>query len=69
MYSPRWLFFYPGLALMGIGMVLSFLLLLGPLHIGSLVFDVHTLLYAAIAVMLGFQCVAFAVFTKVLSIS
>jgi glycosyltransferase involved in cell wall biosynthesis len=69
MYSPRWLFFYPGLTLMGIGMVLSLLLLLGPLHIGSLVFDVHTLLYAAIAVMLGFQCVAFAVFTKVFAIS
>ena len=69
MYSPRWLFFYPGLALMGIGAVLSCLLLFGPLHIGTVVFDVHTLLYAAMAVMLGFQCVAFAVFTKVFAIS
>jgi glycosyltransferase involved in cell wall biosynthesis len=69
MYSPRWLFFYPGLALMGIGTVLSCLLLFGPLHIGTVVFDVHTLLYAAIAVILGFQCAAFAVFTKVFAIS
>jgi glycosyltransferase involved in cell wall biosynthesis len=69
MYSPRWLFFYPGLALMAIGAVLFCLLLFGPLHIGTVVFDVHTLLYAAMAVMLGFQCVAFAVFTKVFAIS
>ena len=69
MYSPRWLFFYPGLALMGIGTVVSVLLLFGPLHIGTVVFDVHTLLYAAIAVILGFQCVAFAVFTKIFAIS
>jgi glycosyltransferase involved in cell wall biosynthesis len=68
MYSPRWLFFYPGLALMGIGTVVSVLLLFGPLHFGTVVFDVHTLLYAAIAVILGFQCVAFAVFTKVFAI-
>jgi glycosyltransferase involved in cell wall biosynthesis len=68
MYSPRWLFFYPGLALMGIGTVVSVLLLFGPLHFGTVVFDVHTLLYAAVAVILGFQCVAFAVFTKVFAI-
>ena len=48
---------------------MSCLLLFGPLHIGTVVFDVHTLLYAAMAVMLGFQCVAFAVFTKVFAIS
>jgi glycosyltransferase involved in cell wall biosynthesis len=69
MYSPRWLFFYPGLALMGFGTVLSCLLLFGPLQVGSVVFDVHTLLYAAMAVILGFQCAAFAVFTKVFAIS
>ena len=69
MYSPRWLFFYPGLALMGFGTVMSCLLLFGPLRIGTVVFDVHTLLYAAMAVVLGFQCAAFAVFTKVFAIS
>jgi glycosyltransferase involved in cell wall biosynthesis/uncharacterized membrane protein YidH (DUF202 family) len=69
MYSPRWLFFYPGLALMGFGTVVSGLLLFGPLQVGSVVFDVHTLLYAAMAVVLGFQCAAFAVFTKVFAIS
>ncbi len=40
-----------------------------PRRVGTVVFDVHTLLYAAIAVLLGFQAIAFAVFTKLFAIS
>ena len=40
-----------------------------PRTVGSVTFDVHTLLYAAIAVLLGFQAIAFAVFTKLFAIS
>jgi glycosyltransferase involved in cell wall biosynthesis len=69
LYSPRWLFLYPGLALMAVGGVVAVWLLPEPRRVGNVVFDVHTLLYAAIAVLLGFQSVAFAVFTKVFAIS
>jgi glycosyltransferase involved in cell wall biosynthesis len=68
LYSPRWLFLYPGLALMFIGVLVGAWLLPGPKHIGHAVLDVHTLLYAAIAVLLGFQSIAFAVFTKIFAI-
>jgi glycosyltransferase involved in cell wall biosynthesis len=69
MYSPRWLFFYPGAVLMALGAVVGMILLPGSVQVGALRFDVHTLLYAAMAVLLGFQAVVFALFTKVFAIS
>jgi hypothetical protein len=69
LYSPRWLFFYPGLLLMLIGLLTGLWLLPGPQTIGSVSFDVHTLLYSAAAVFIGFQSILFSVFTKVFAIS
>ncbi|HWX38466.1 MAG TPA: glycosyltransferase family 2 protein, partial [Candidatus Sulfotelmatobacter sp.] len=64
LYSPRWLFLYPGIVSFTLGVVLSVILLPGPRRIGNVVFDVHTLLFAAMAVLIGFQSVVFATFTK-----
>jgi glycosyltransferase involved in cell wall biosynthesis len=69
MYSPRWLFLYPGLFLMLLGLAGCVWLLPEPRMIDGIGFDVHTLLYAFMAVLLGFQLLAFAVFTKVFAIS
>jgi len=69
LYSPRWLFLYPGIGLMLAGTLAGLWLLPGPRPVGKVVFDVHTLLYAAIAVLLGFQAISFAVFTKLFAIS
>jgi hypothetical protein len=69
LYSPRWLFLYPGLVLMLVGTLLGAWLLPAPRLVGNVVFDVHTLVYAATFVLLGFQAIAFAVFTKVFAIS
>ena len=65
LYSPRWLFLYPGALLMLLGLLVVLWLLPGPRGI----FDIHTLLFAATAIIVGFQAVAFAVFTKVFAIS
>ena len=69
LYSPRWLFLYPGLALMVTGIALGLWLLPSPRTVGSVTFDVHTMLYCAAMVLLGFQAMAFAVFTKVFAIT
>jgi len=69
LYSPRWLFLYPGLALMLVGTLVGLWLLPAPRTVGAITFDVHTMLYAAVFVLLGFQAVAFAVFTKLFAIS
>ncbi|HEX4950786.1 MAG TPA: glycosyltransferase family 2 protein [Blastocatellia bacterium] len=69
LYSPRWLFLYHGLALMLLGLVTGLCLLPGPLQLGGVTFDVHSLLYSSLAIVIGFQTVCFAVFTKVFAIS
>jgi hypothetical protein len=69
LYSPRWLFLYPGIALFVAGVLIGAILLPGPMPVGNVIFDVHTLLFAAMAILIGFQSVVFATFTKVFAIS
>jgi glycosyltransferase involved in cell wall biosynthesis len=69
LYSPRWLFLYPGIALIMIGVLGCALLLPGPLRIGKIGLDIHTLLYAFVSILLGFQFTAFAAFTKIFAVS
>jgi glycosyltransferase involved in cell wall biosynthesis len=68
LFSPRWLFLYPGLALFVVGMVLSAILLVGPVHVGGLRLDIHTLLVASFLALIGYQLVLFAIFTKIFAI-
>jgi glycosyltransferase involved in cell wall biosynthesis len=68
LYSPRWLFLYPGALLMLLGSITGIKLLMSPISIGGITFDIHTLLYAACAIIIGFQSVIFAVFTKIFAI-
>ncbi|HEX5884054.1 MAG TPA: glycosyltransferase family 2 protein [Pyrinomonadaceae bacterium] len=69
LYSPRWLFLYPGLFLMLLGALVSGWLLVGPRVVEGVTLDVHTLLYAAVAIIIGYQTVIFAIFTKVFAIT
>lgn len=69
MYSPRWLFLYPGIASILVGLAACLWLMPGPQRVGSIVFDVHTLAYAFGSMLVGFQLLAFAVFTKVFAIT
>jgi glycosyltransferase involved in cell wall biosynthesis len=68
LYSPRWLFLYPGLALMVVGFAAGVWLLPGTRVVGGMAFDAQTLLYAGIAILIGFQAFIFAIFTKVFAI-
>ena len=68
LFSPRWLFLYPGASLMALGLLSMIWLLPGPRHLGGLTLDVHTLVYSAAAIVCGFQAVAFALFTKIYAI-
>jgi hypothetical protein len=69
LYSPTWLFLYPGIALFVAGLGLTIALLPGPIIVGRIRFDVHTLLYAQTAAVLGSQTIIFAVLAKVFGIS
>jgi hypothetical protein len=65
LFSPRWLFFYPGLALMAIGLVAMIALLPGELRLFGTGFDVHTLVYASAMIVVGYQAILFAVFARI----
>ena len=67
--SPRWLFLYPGAALMLTGLASMLWLLPGPRNVGGIGLDVNTLLYSAAATVCGFQAIAFAVLAKVFAIN
>lgn len=69
MYSPRWLFLYPGIASIVLGVAVCLWLLPGPRRIGAIGFDFHTLAYGFGAILVGFQLLAFAIFTKVFAIT
>jgi glycosyltransferase involved in cell wall biosynthesis len=64
-FSPRWLFFYPGLVLLILGIALSALLLPGPVYITpSISLDIHTFLVGAVTILIGMQCISFAVVVR-----
>jgi glycosyltransferase involved in cell wall biosynthesis len=69
LYSPRWLFLYPGILLMVLGLLTGLWLLPGARYVGPVSFDVHTLLYAALMILVGFQAVVFSILTKVFAIN
>lgn len=64
LFCPRWLFLYPGLFLLALGLFGFALLQHGPFNMASLGLDIHSLLYMAAATVLGAQMVQLAVLTK-----
>ncbi|MEN3356974.1 MAG: hypothetical protein V7637_956 [Mycobacteriales bacterium] len=65
LYSPRWLFFYPGLALTAVSLVVGLVVSIGPTQVGRVTFDVDTLVAAGGGLVAGYQAVVFAVLTRV----
>jgi glycosyltransferase involved in cell wall biosynthesis len=65
LFSPRWLFLYPGVGVFGISLLVGALLEAGGKKVGPFGFDIHTLLLAGFGCLIGYQLVVFAVFTKV----
>jgi glycosyltransferase involved in cell wall biosynthesis len=63
-YSPRWLFFYPGVIVLLLGFGITSWLIPGPRTIGGTTFDYHTMLFGAMMILIGFESMNFAVFSK-----
>ena len=64
-HSPNWLFIYPGLVLTFLGAICSTALMLGPIKIGSVTLDVHTLVYFSTILLIGIQMLSLGCFTKI----
>ncbi|MCB1925728.1 MAG: glycosyltransferase family 2 protein [Gammaproteobacteria bacterium] len=63
-FSPRWLFLYPGLAMLSIGLLTMLALLPGPLRVAGIALDIHTMLFAALAMVVGNQAVQLGLFSR-----
>jgi hypothetical protein len=64
LFSPRWLFLYPGLGLLASGAAVMAWLLPAPRTVLGVTFDIHTLFYASLAVVVGFHSALFYVFAR-----
>lgn len=64
LYSPRWLFLYPGLILMAVGIAMGAFIYPEMRRIGGIYLDVHTLLYATAMFLIGFQAVLYSYLAK-----
>lgn len=64
---PRWLFWYPGVALLLISSIAFAALEITTIYLGGLTLDIHTLLVAGMAMVVGVQLMIFALFTERLS--
>jgi hypothetical protein len=65
LFSPRWLFFYPGLAMLVVGLITGTAIVPGPLSVDGVRLDVDTLSAASALVIIGLQAILFAIFTSV----
>lgn len=65
LYSPAWLFLYPGLFFLIVGGLLALLLFFGPVNLGFRYIDFHTFIAAGSLFYLGLNMVSFAVITRV----
>lgn len=69
LYAPNWLFLGPGVLLAAVGMALVCWLLPGPRRIGTVEFDIHTMFFGMIFVLLGAQIASIGIFAKVFGYS
>jgi len=68
MMSPRWLLLYPGACLVAAGIAGELAVLRGPIEIHGVGFDIHTMLYAAGATILGLQLILFSVIARTIGV-
>jgi glycosyltransferase involved in cell wall biosynthesis len=66
--SPRWLFLVPGIILIFLG-IAGYAIAMPGITLGGVTFDAHTLLFASLAILCGYQSILFAILTKTFAIS
>jgi glycosyltransferase involved in cell wall biosynthesis len=65
MYSPKWLFYIPGISLFVLGMILMLLTIVNPYEIIKGVhLDANTLLFGGVFIVIGFSCITLGLFTR-----
>jgi glycosyltransferase involved in cell wall biosynthesis len=68
LFSPRWLFLIPGLALIAVGLA-AYLLALPGIRLSGVQLDAHTLVFGSLFILMGYQAVTFALLAKTYAIA
>lgn len=68
LYSPKWLFLYPSIIMLLAGITTSIVLIIKPIALDNVTFDVHTLLYTSSLTLIGFQFFIFYALTKIFAV-
>jgi len=63
-YSPRWLFLYPGLLLVALGLAGIVILFPGELRVGAVTLGINTFVAACMVLLIGIQSVTFAAIAR-----
>jgi hypothetical protein len=66
-FSPRWMFFYPGIALSVVGILLMSILTVTRITIAGHSLDIHTLLFASAFIIVGLQSISFSCFARLIA--
>jgi glycosyltransferase involved in cell wall biosynthesis len=69
LYSPLWLFIYPGIFLTISGLIGFIMLRSAPVRVGAITFDLNSLLVSSTAVLIGFQVLCFGLFIKAYAVN
>ena len=63
-YSPRWLFLYPGIGFLALGALVTTLLFPGPLRLGGIGFENKTFMAGCLCLLVGVQSSAFSLLVR-----
>ncbi|HWB11406.1 MAG TPA: glycosyltransferase family 2 protein [Pirellulales bacterium] len=69
LFSPRWMFLWPGAVCFILGLLASAFLMHAPVSLAGVDFDIHTLLVSGFLALVGYQLLVFGVFTKMYAIT
>jgi glycosyltransferase involved in cell wall biosynthesis len=69
MFSPKWLFLYPGLLIILISLFFGTILFIKPIEVNGIVLDLNTLIIASFTLLVGVQFVFFHFFARLYSIT
>jgi glycosyltransferase involved in cell wall biosynthesis len=68
MSSPRWLFLVPG-AILGLLGAIGYMVALPAMNIGGIIFGPHTLLFASLFILCGYQAVWFGLLARTFAVT
>jgi len=67
LFSPRWLFLWPGLIIFFVGTIGMLLMSGGPLVLGQIHAEKNSMLVSGMLMLVGYQAIFFGLFTKIYS--